>query len=178
MKHRDVLRAHLRVFNVQVWKDVEGCLRAHIKSLRALAAADVACALTSIPNAYLHAAEHHHDEGGATARGGRAPAGGARGADAGAGDAGGADAGGEARAGRARGDAQAPVVARTRVSVYWTEDPAGWFNGIVTSSRRSTDERWETRVLYDDKHVSWHFLDGGADGVRWRVYDSSDEEEG
>ena len=180
IKHRDVLRAHLRVFNVQVWKDVEGRLRAHIKSLRALAAADVACALTSIPNAYLHAAEHHHDDGGATARGGRAPAGGARGADAGGSDAGGGDAGGEgeARAGRARGEEhKAPVAARTRVTVYWTEDPAGWFNGTVTSSRRAADSRWETRVQYDDKHVSWHFLDGGADSVRWRPYDSSEDED-
>ena len=171
MKHRDILRSQLRVCNVQVWKDGDGSLRAHIKSLRALAVADASCALANIPNSYLHAAEHHHDEGGA--RGGKAPAAGARGATAG-----GATTSGETRACRARGDPQAPVVARTRISIYWTEEPAGWFNGIVTSSRRSTDERWETRVQYDDKHVTWHFLDGGADSVKWRVCDSSDEEDG
>ena len=76
IKHRDILRSQLRVCNVQVWKDGDGSLRAHIKSLRALAVADASCALASIPNSYLHAAEHHHDEGGA--RGGKAPAAGVR----------------------------------------------------------------------------------------------------
>lgn len=164
VKHRDVTRAQVKVFNGQVWKDESGNLRAHINSLRALAAADPSCTLhNNIPDAYLHAREHHHDErrptvGAATAR---------------AAGAGPARAGG---AGPARAGGVAPVANRTRICVYWTQDPVEWYTGTVTSRRRAPDdsERWQSRVQYDDKHVAWHFLDGGSDSVQC---DSSDEED-
>ena len=68
------------------------------------------------------------------------------------------------------------VKAKTRIAVYWTESPVGWYMGMVTSSRRTSGGRWESRVTYDDKHVRWHFLDGEEGSVRWRECDSSDEE--
>ena len=75
-------------------------------------------------------------------------------------------------------DAALPVAAKSRVSIYWTEQPVGWYTGAVTSNRRAEDARWETRVLYDaDKYVAWHFLDGGEDSVRWRLCDSSDDDD-
>ena len=70
-----------------------------------------------------------------------------------------------------------PVAARSRVAIYWTEAPVGWYTGVVTSSRRAANERWQSRVVYDDKHVRWHFLDDGPDSAKWRACDSSDEDD-
>ena len=171
VKHRDLPRRRIKVFNVRVWKDTDGALRAHIHSLRALATAAPACSLSRIPDPYLRAPEHHHGEAdtrrGAT--GGEAS--GVREGDAREGR----DGACEGRGGAA-GDDRPAVKPKTRVSVYWTEAPIGWYTGIVTSSRRAENGRWESRVAYDDKHVAWHFLDG-EDSVKWRECDSSDEEE-
>lgn len=61
-----------------------------------------------------------------------------------------------------------------RIDVYWTEDPVGWFGGVVTSSRKE-DGVWVTRVQYhtcaqwERSHHAWHRLDSRvADHVTWR----------
>jgi len=80
----------------------------------------------------------------------------------------------------------------TRISVYWTEEPAGWFQATVVRSRKGSEtNRWVTQVRYDDvtdpaapggkweAYEAWHYLDGGQESVQWRIYgDSSDEEGG
>eukprot|EP00962_Isochrysis_galbana_P054521 scaffold26104_cov122-Isochrysis_galbana.AAC.4 len=82
----------------------------------------------------------------------------------------------------------------TRISVYWTEEPASWFQAtVVRSKKRSETNRWVTQVRYDDDDVTdpaapggkweayeaWHYLDGGQESVQWRIYgDSSDEKGG
>ena len=185
IKHRDVLRAQVKVFNVQVWKDGGRALRAHLGSLRGLAAVERSYQLARIPQSYLEAPEHHHTEGArgkGAARG--APAGGPAVGKGGGGRVGGgragAEGGGGAAAGGGGGTAAAggvPVAARSRVAIYWTEAPVGWYTGVVTSSRRAANERWQSRVVYDDKHVRWHFLDDGPDSVKWRACDSSDEDD-
>lgn len=61
-----------------------------------------------------------------------------------------------------------------RIAVHWTEDPVGWFEGTVTSSRKDDDGAYVTRVMYDktnewDAHAQWHYLDPTReDGVEWR----------
>lgn len=62
-----------------------------------------------------------------------------------------------------------------RIQVYWTEDPEGWFTGVVTSSRKE-DGVWVTRVQYNtcehwqQSHHAWHRLDRlDEDHVTWRV---------
>lgn len=61
-----------------------------------------------------------------------------------------------------------------RIQVYWTEDPVGWFGGVVTSSRIE-DGVWVTRVQYNTceqwrrSHHAWHRLDPLVeDHVTWR----------
>lgn len=67
-----------------------------------------------------------------------------------------------------------PVKNGQRIAVYWTEDPVGWFNGRVTSSRRE-DDTWVSRVLYDScdawgEHAQWHYLDNShEDCVEWNL---------
>lgn len=191
IKHRDVVRTHLLVFNAQVWRDGEGELRAHVQALRSLAAVEPTCSLGAIPTSYMRAPEHHHDELEPARRSGRGGAGRGRGGAAvGRGGAAGTSSGcggvvgtgsssdaGEAAAEASTTQGQRPVPNNTRVSVYWTEEPTGWYPGTVTSSRRGAENRWESRVLYLDKHVCYHFLDGGLDSVKWRKCDSSDEED-
>lgn len=71
---------------------------------------------------------------------------------------------------------RAPVVRPgDRIEVYWTEDPQGWFTGVVTSSRKE-DGVWVTRVQYQtcaqwrQSHHAWHRLDPlDNDHVTWRV---------
>lgn len=67
-----------------------------------------------------------------------------------------------------------PVAPGDRIEVYWEEDPIGWFAGKVTSSRRD-DDTWVTRVEYEAcdqwprMHSAWHFLDPSHDEhVTWR----------
>jgi len=78
------------------------------------------------------------------------------------------------RAPRANTAVSPPVANGTRIEIFWTEDPAGWFAGIVTSSRRDNDT-WVTRVLYDAsdrwrQHAAWHHLDNDDDDhVLWRL---------
>lgn len=70
--------------------------------------------------------------------------------------------------------ASPPVANGTRIEIFWTEDPAGWFAGIVTSSRRDGDT-WVTRVMYDSSerwrsHAVWHHLNADDDDhVQWRI---------
>lgn len=61
-----------------------------------------------------------------------------------------------------------------RIEVYWEEDPRGWFSGKVTSSRRE-DGEWVSRIEYDAceqwprSHSAWHILDPRHDDhVTWR----------
>lgn len=61
-----------------------------------------------------------------------------------------------------------------RVEVYWTEDPVGWFSGVVTSSRKE-DRVWVSRVQYNSceqwvrSHHAWHRFDPFVpDHVTWR----------
>lgn len=61
-----------------------------------------------------------------------------------------------------------------RIQVYWTEDPIGWFGGVVTSSRKENGV-WVTRVQYNTcaqwvrSHHAWHRLDQlDEDSVTWR----------
>lgn len=61
-----------------------------------------------------------------------------------------------------------------RIQVYWTEDPVGWFEGVVTSSRRENGV-WVSRVQYNtceqwqQSHHAWHRLDPSVDDhVTWR----------
>lgn len=68
-----------------------------------------------------------------------------------------------------------PVVQRSdRIEVYWTEDPVGWFAGVVTSSKKE-DGVWVSRVQYNTcaqwqhSHHAWHRLDPlDEDHVSWR----------
>lgn len=66
-----------------------------------------------------------------------------------------------------------PVKPGDRIEVYWEEDPKGWFAGRVTSSRKE-DDTWASRVVYAPcdqwgAHSAWHILDAShEDSVTWR----------
>eukprot|EP00962_Isochrysis_galbana_P001976 scaffold509_cov91-Isochrysis_galbana.AAC.2 len=73
----------------------------------------------------------------------------------------------------------------TRISVYWTEEPAGWFQATVVRSKKWSDtNRWVTQVRYADDvtdpaapggkwkweaYEAWHYLDGGQESVQRAV---------
>lgn len=61
-----------------------------------------------------------------------------------------------------------------RIEVYWTDDPVGWFPGVVTSNRKEdgvfvTRVRYITCAQFPRSHSAWHRLDPSSeDHVKWR----------
>lgn len=167
VRHKAIKRSSVVDANVQTWIDRERILRVALPSLRSLA--------RLFPGEYALPAripQTHSEHGRRTAAPADAPA----------------DAPANAPAPADAPAAQpAPVQAKTRVAVYWEEEPVGWFKGTATSHRKhdgadGSVPRWQTRVAYDNtpgyrKHSRWHFLDGGEESVKWRTCDSSDEED-
>ena len=188
VRHKSVKRATVLHANVETWLDAARALRVCLKSLRVLA--------DTLPDEYglpatippLHA---DRDKCAAQQRVRTEQR-----VDAAANDANDANDDEEADNSGVHPNRQArqaappqPVPAKTRIAVYWESDPEGWFKGVATSHRRYEDPdvatgaiRWQTRVLYDQtdewrNHSLWHFLDKGEEAVKWRVCDSSDEDD-
>ena len=183
VRHKGVKRSHVLHANVQTWLDADRSLRISLVSLQKLA---TLCPQehklpATIPS--LHAAQDRIATRTQTC-------------DAGVRvttqDIAGVDnpdvAPGRQGATTRQPTPQQPVPARTRIVVYWEEDGGGWYKGTATSHRRSAVEensqlwRWQTRVAYDDhdgfhNFSAWHFLDGGDESAKWRICDSSDEDE-
>lgn len=157
IRHRDVTRSHVLVFNVQMFRTGES-VRVCLKSLRELETASPLQHKLPPRLPVTHAKQrdenqqrpHQQNE--------------------------------QRRSANPRCIASAnpdtndaPLVKKhDRIQVYWTDEPVGWFSGVVTSSRKDGNV-WVSRILYDscdlwpNQHHAWHCLDPLADEhVTWR----------
>lgn len=154
-RHRDVPRKDVIVFNVQTFGTASQ-KRVHLASLKELAAAmpNEFPLPRSIPSSHEHLVEEaaeEDEEADAVPRARRS----SRSA--------------------ARVEHQADPLAKPgdRIEIYWTEDPIGWFEAVVTQNKLD-DGVWVTKVKYDScdewrAHHAWHCLDQSyPDHVTWR----------
>lgn len=158
VRHRDVGRADVIVFNVQTFGTGES-IRVSLSSLRELHHA--------FPNDHpipsqIPASHQNHDEE-ERSRCNRVSA-------------------TRQPGGSSAEPSRPPVVkAGDSIEVYWTDDPIGWFAGVVTSSRKENGA-WSSRVQYQTcaqwrSHHAWHRLDPlDDDHVTWRVARAPDME--
>lgn len=144
VRHRDVKREDVVVFNVQVFGRAASDLRVSLESLRELQRAmpDIHSVPQSIPS--THKAAQSQPQSSSQSRG---------------------DAGLNGRPAVANG---------ARIEVYWEEDPEGWFSGVATSSRREdgtwvTRVKYDPCPEFPS-HAEWHILDTNhEDHVTWRL---------
>lgn len=153
VRHRDVPRRDVVVFNVQMFKTGDA-VRVCLSSLRELErASPVNHKLPSqLPatHAKQRASDRAHDDPQRRQNARRSAA---------------AD----------ENESDAPLAKKNdRIEVHWTADPVGWFAGTVTSNRKQNGV-WVSRVLYDScaswprQHHVWHCLHPAADEpVTWR----------
>lgn len=144
VRHRDFKRADVVLCNVSTFGPAQA-IRISETSLRVLAS--VAPELAPLPHVVPDT--HTNEDNSSAAAGSRSQAATAR-------------------------NSSAVVQNGARVAIHWTEEPIGWFNGIVTSSRKDDEGAFITRVLYDRvgewrEHAQWHHLDPNhRDAVEWR----------
>lgn len=148
IRHRDVSRKDIVVFNVQTFGTGEN-VRVCLSSLRELQ--------NSLPGEHpipARVPQSHGEEDRLRVRIQRP------------------DAGNTSR----QREPTRPAVVKSgdRVDVYWTEDPVGWYAGVVTSSKKE-DGVWVSRVQYyaceqwGRTHHAWHRFDPLVpDHVTWR----------
>lgn len=149
MRHRDVRREDVIIFNVRMTGRTSEDLRVSLTSLRELAHAipDLHKLPQKLPP--THKAQRAHTQQKASSSQPLPPT---------------------------TSEPRRPPLVATgdRIEVYWEEDPTGWFAGKVTSHRRENDT-WVTRVQYEPcdqwarTHSAWHMLDPNDDDhVTWR----------
>lgn len=158
VRHRDVARADVVVFNVQTFGTGES-IRVSSSSLRELH--DALPHDHPIPSRLPASHQSHEQE--ERSRRNQVPA--TRQPD-----------------GSSVEPIRPPVVkAGDSIEVYWTDEPIGWFGGVVTSSRKENGA-WCSRVQYHScaqwrSHHAWHRLDPlDEDHVTWRVARARDME--